>query len=88
MLELELKILEIVQRNNGCFSWYQLDRVLSETGSHHGGRLMHILDSLVDSGRICMRPGPNPVQPFYEITEMGLEAIKESSELKTETAGQ
>ncbi len=88
MSELELRILEIVHRNNGCFSWYQLDRALSETRSQHGGKLMHILDSLVASGRICTRQGANPAQPLYEITKMGLALLKESSELEKETAGQ
>lgn len=79
MSELELKILQIVHRNNGCFSWYQLDRALSQNDSQHGGKLMHLLDSLIASGSICTRQGSIPAQPLYEITEMGLEVLKDSS---------
>ncbi|XZE36955.1 hypothetical protein SH501x_002544 [Pirellulaceae bacterium SH501] len=88
MSELERKILEIVRRNNGCFSWYQIDRALSETGSQHSGKLMRILGSLVESGTIDERQGANPAQPLYEITPLGLESLKVLSELESEAAGQ
>lgn len=76
MSELHHRILELVAANNGQYSWYQFDRCLSEAGVEHSGRLMVLLQELVDDGLIRAGMEPNPAQPRYSITEAGVSMIK------------
>lgn len=78
MNELQMKILEVIKLNNGKFSWYQLDRALSESGIAHAGNLMEILREFVASGKISTTDGANPSQPAYSITEIGESFLSES----------
>jgi len=71
----KLKILELVKENNGLYSWYQIDRCLSETGVDHSGNLMTLLRELTDDGLIETEAGHSTAQPVYSITESGISMI-------------
>jgi len=76
MNEMRMKILEVIQESSGRYSWYQLDRCLSESGVEHAGQLMPLLRELITDGLIESGPGPNPAQPVYSITDAGVSAMK------------
>jgi DNA-binding PadR family transcriptional regulator len=69
MTDLQRRILGLVAAHSGQYSWYQLDRCLSEAGAEHSGRLMPLLRELISGGLIESEAGPNPSQPVYSITE-------------------
>ena len=71
MSELKIRILETIRQNDGQFSWYQLDRTLSDSSVEHSGNLMQVLRELVASELISTSSGVNPAQPLYSITESG-----------------
>ena len=76
MNETQLKILELIEANSGRYSWYQLDRCLSESAVDHAGQLMRLLRELVTGGLLESAPGPNPAQPVYSITDAGVSAMR------------
>lgn len=76
MDETRMKILELIEANSGRYSWYQLDRRLSESGVDHAGRLMPLLRELIADGLIESARGPNPAQPLYSITSAGVSAMR------------
>ncbi|MDX2037241.1 MAG: hypothetical protein SFX72_11370 [Isosphaeraceae bacterium] len=76
MNETQLKILDLIEANSGRYSWYQLDRCLSESGVEHAGQLMPLLRGLIADGLIETASGPNPAQPVYAITDAGVSAMR------------
>lgn len=70
-----MKILELIEANSGRYSWYQLDRHLSEFGVDHAGRLMPLLRELIADGLIESAPGANPAHPVYSITGAGVSVM-------------
>jgi DNA-binding PadR family transcriptional regulator len=78
MTDLQRRILGLVAAHSGQYSWYQLDRCLSEAGAEHSGRLMPLLRELISGGLIESEAGPNPSQPVYSITEAGMAAMQEA----------
>jgi DNA-binding PadR family transcriptional regulator len=79
MDDLQLKVLEIVKRHNGEYSWYQLDRALSVSGVQHAGNLMQVLRTLVADGYIVTTAGPNTAQPLYSIGDRGEVALSDAT---------
>lgn len=79
MNELKIKILEAIRQNDGQFSWYQLDRMLSDSGVDHSGKLMQVLRELVASELISTSAGANPAQPLYSITKNGTCLLEEAA---------
>ena len=79
MNELQLRVLEIIKRTDGQYSWYQLDRALSEVGMEHSGKLMHVMRCLVSEGYVRTTEGANPAQPIYWITECGQGVLQQVS---------
>jgi DNA-binding PadR family transcriptional regulator len=74
----QLKILDLIEAHSGRYSWYQLDRCLSESGTEHTGQLMPLLRELIAFGLIESSPEPNPAQPVYSITDAGVSAIRKA----------
>jgi DNA-binding PadR family transcriptional regulator len=76
MTFLQLAILEIVKANDGRFSWYQIDRALTQrAGGFDPGivskDLMPALRELEEGGYIITRTGHNPARPLYSIRDEG-----------------
>ena len=79
MSPLQTAILEIIQANDGKFSWYQIDRALSlrpNNGGSGSGNLMSALCELEQAGFITASAGYNPAQPLYSVTPTGQELLE------------
>lgn len=79
MSPLQIAIIEIIQSNDGKFSWYQIDRALSHRSNKGGialGNLMPALLDLEQAGFITTSAGYNPAQPLYSVTPYGQEQLK------------
>lgn len=74
-------VLFQIQRGNGKYTWYQLDRALSmhcAIGPRFrlaGKRITQIVAELVADGLVEELPGPNESQPAYALTERGEEVL-------------
>ena len=69
-------IVELVSKNDGQWSWYQLDRGLAAKGFSGGYGLLSIIKSLVEDDFIKEMPGYSAGQPMYAITEKGKELLR------------
>lgn len=80
MSPLKIAILKIIQANDGKFSWYQLDRALTQQAavdpSIVSKELMPALRELEREGLIATAVGHNPSQPLYTITAAGLQQLQ------------
>jgi DNA-binding HxlR family transcriptional regulator len=85
MSPFQLAILESIEANDGKYSWYQLDRALTQ---RPGGLdpaivskdLMAALRELEEAGFITTTADHNPGQPLYSITPRGLEHLEIAAE--------
>lgn len=80
MNPLQIAILEIIQSNDGKFSWYQLDRALTHRSGIDPGivssGLMAALHELEQAGFISARIGHNTAQPLFSISPSGVEQLR------------
>jgi DNA-binding PadR family transcriptional regulator len=84
MSPLQIAILEAIKANDGKFSWYQLDRALTQrVGGVDPGivsrDLMPALRELEQGGLISSASGHNPGQPLYSLTPVGQEHLERSA---------
>lgn len=70
MHSLDQQLLEIISRRSGQLSWYQIDRLISQSGVPPNG-LMERLGELSQEGLIRQDITENPAQPVYSITDEG-----------------
>ena len=77
MTELQRRILQLIQKQPGKLSWYQLDRRISAEGVQTRG-LMNVIHELERIGLISTGEGPSPGLPVYAITSSGEEALQET----------
>ncbi len=80
MSPLQIAILELIKAEDGKFSWYQLDRALTQrAGGVDPGivsrDLMPALRELEQEGFISAGTSHNPGQPFYSITSTGQQEL-------------
>lgn len=75
MQGLKLKILAIVERNDGQCSWYQMDRALTMDGLSTS-RMMADIRSLKDAGWIEEWSSEEGRIGRYFITDLGREVLK------------
>ncbi len=75
--EMRTDILGFINKHNGDWSWYQLDRALvsHRTDPSLMGHMMSILDQLEQSGYICSEGAG--AHPRYQITEAGRRLLEE-----------
>jgi hypothetical protein len=77
------EILELIAAHDGRYSWYQLDRALSNApaGTERNLPLLRgltrVLRGLEDDGLISAGAGDVPSQPVYTITAKGRQALGE-----------
>lgn len=79
MSGLQIAVIEIIQSNDGKFSWYQIDRALSHRTNNRGSALENLksaLRELEQAGFITTIPGYNPAQPLYSVTPAGQEQLQ------------
>jgi hypothetical protein len=72
MTEIEQQLLRAIEKHDGEWTWYQLDRVLDPSKNM---TLMPSLNGLIAAGHIEEIPGHHPSMPFYKITESGRSAL-------------
>jgi DNA-binding PadR family transcriptional regulator len=77
--DFKIEILRIVEKNDGKFSWYQLDRQLSYNGIAMSENLMQAIHDLEFEGFIATKEGDNPSQPLYSLTPQGKAFITNSN---------
>jgi DNA-binding PadR family transcriptional regulator len=90
------EILELIAAHNGEYSWYQIDRSLSQFSPNRARYaplmrgLMQVLRELTDEGLITDAAGHHKSQPVYSITVKGREmlaAMTSSSEMRLQKQG-
>jgi hypothetical protein len=75
------EILELIAAHDGQYTWYQLDRALSQfspNAERNAPRLrglIEVLRGLEHDGLISACAGHLPSQPFYSITGQGKRAL-------------
>lgn len=75
------EILELIAAHDGEYSWYQIDRSLSQFSPNRAKYaplmrgLMQALRALTDEGLISDAAGHHPSQPVYSITLKGREVL-------------
>ena len=79
MSPFQIAILEVIKANDGKFSWYQIDRALSQRANSDGGvsgSLMPALRELEQGGFVTTGAGHNPAQPLYSMTPAGRQQLE------------
>ena len=71
MTTFRIRLLELIQENNGQVNWYQLDRAISSETAQREEHLLNSLKELESAGFILSNSGPNPAQPTHCITDVG-----------------
>lgn len=77
--DFKIEILKLVGKNDGKFSWYQLDRQLTFNGIEMSENLMQAVRDLESGGLITSKKGDNPSQPLYSLTLQGKAFVNEYS---------
>jgi DNA-binding PadR family transcriptional regulator len=90
------EILELIAAHDGEYSWYQIDRSLSQFSPNRVKYaplmrgLMGVLRELTDEGLIADAAGHHQSQPVYSITLKGREmlaALTPASEVRLQKQG-
>jgi DNA-binding PadR family transcriptional regulator len=84
MSPFHVAILEVIEANHGSFSWYQLDRALSNRAEASDPALvstglMPAPHQLEAAGFITTSGGPAPGQPLYSLTPAGREQLERTT---------
>ena len=77
MTEIQLKLLKSIEKHDGEWGWYQLDRVVNPHDLPDGTTVMDILKSLETSGLVAQLSA-SP-QNKFTITEAGREALAQAA---------
>jgi hypothetical protein len=73
------EILMFIEKNNGKWSWYQLDRVLShDENLPIMDRLLEAIKGLESNGLILSDLSDNESMPKYRITEAGINLLNKA----------
>ena len=84
MSPFQVTIMEVIEANDGRFSWYQLDRTLSnraegpDPGTVSTG-LIQALGELEQAGFLATSPGHAPGLPVYSLTPAGRQRLGQAT---------
>lgn len=73
------KILDIISRHDGQWSWYQVERACWGDPISKSGKLLSLLKQLEVDGLISSRDVQGHPDPLYSITPKGLEELQRPS---------
>ena len=73
MSQVEEKLLRSIQKHDGEWGWYQLDRMVNPRNLPEGMTAMDVLNVLETDGLIIQRP--SAPQNKYQITDAGRIAL-------------
>lgn len=78
-MDMRRTIVELIEKNDGKWTWYQLDRGMTARGL--GGRMnfMEVVTELINEGLIAEERDARYPQPLYRITEKGRAFLSEHS---------
>lgn len=72
------ELIKIIGKNEGKFSWYQIDRQLGIEGIVQTSNLIKLLHTLESDGLIVAKVDLNPAQPLYSLTSKGKKYFEEN----------
>jgi hypothetical protein len=75
-MEIRTTIVELIDRNDGKWTWYQLERGLTRAGLGGRGDTMSVVAELVHEGLLSEQSDERYVHPLYRITEKGKAFLK------------
>ena len=72
----EKLILDLIQKNDGQWTWYQLERAVARCGGWDSEKsVTEVADSLVKRGYMSTVADAKYAHPIYKITESGVSAV-------------
>ena len=75
-------ILELISRNDGKWTWYQLERGLDSKGLGGCPNLMELIGDLVQAGLLEEQHDDRFPHPLYRVTKQGHAVLATSKELR------
>ena len=63
-----IAILQRLANHDAEWSWYQLDRALSTSGTILGANLVRVLNEMEQENLLLSIPTKNPAHPVYKLT--------------------
>lgn len=70
-MDMRYSIVELVEKNDGKWTWYQLDRGMTALGLGGQINFMGAVTDLVNEGLIAEKRDDRYPHPLYRITEKG-----------------
>ncbi len=64
-------VLSLIQKNDGKWTWYQLDRAIGVYGHGGKGNLAAFLNELTKDGLVLTQVTPSYPHPLYCLTALG-----------------
>ncbi|MFZ6755964.1 hypothetical protein ACO0K9_02000 [Undibacterium sp. Ji50W] len=71
-MNIEKVIVELIAKNNGKWTWYQLERALTSRGSDGTVNAVAEAEALIKVGLLATKLDPAYPAPLYFITKKGL----------------
>lgn len=77
-MEIRTVIVELINNNDGKWTWYQLERGLTHVGAGGRADTMSVLAELIHEGLLSEQSDERYMHPLYRVTEKGREFLKTS----------
>jgi DNA-binding PadR family transcriptional regulator len=74
------KLLDVINKHNGQWSWYQLERAFWGDPISQSGKFHLLLKQLESDGLIASQEVQGYPDPLYSITSKGLTVLQESKD--------
>ena len=70
-MDIRTTIVELIDRNDAKWTWYQLERGLTRAGLGGRGDTMTVVAELVREGLLSEQSDERYLHPLYRVTEKG-----------------
>jgi hypothetical protein len=70
-MDMKRIIVELIAKNDGKWTWYQLERGLNSRGLGGHANTIAELEGLIESGLVGTKTDPSYPAPLYTVTEKG-----------------
>ena len=77
-MELDRTIVELIARNDGKWTWYQLERALASAGFGGSSHTMEAVGRLIKEGLLGEQRDARYPHPLYFITSKGKDFLAET----------
>lgn len=78
-MDMRHTIVELIEKNDGKWTWYQLDRGMTALGLGGQMNFMEVVTELVNEGLIAEQRDARYPHPLYRVTEKGKAFLTVSS---------